>query len=117
MKTLKEVCKKLEDNIDDVYESVKAWKFDGQIYRPILTHKRFEEVMMADGWILSDRTVEQKWKLLERNGILTPVPYSNDRAFFEVGAFAKVMEYPQYAREKKTKTFSADAPSMSEVKE
>ena len=116
MKTLKEVCKKLE-NIDDVHESVKAWKFDGQIYRPILTHKRFEEVMMADGWILSDSTVRQKWKLLHRNGILSPIPYSNDRAFFEIKAFAKVMEYPQYASEKKIKNFSGNTASASEVQE
>jgi len=116
VKTLKEVCKKLE-NDNDVHESVESWKFDGQEYRPVVTYKRFEEIMMADGWILSDRTVAQKWKLLERNGILSAVPYSNDRAFFEIKAFAKVMEYPQYAREKKIKNFSGNTASTSEVEE
>lgn len=99
-KSLKEVLKHLEPEFQDVIE---AYRFDGEINDSILTYAAFERLMMADGWILSDKTVQQKWKLLLNNGIITAIPSRTDRARLNAEAFCTAAGYASYAAEKNKK--------------
>ena len=98
MKSLKEVCQRLEPKFRPLLD---AYRFEGEEYQDILLYKDFETLMMADGWILSDKTVQTKWKLLERNGIITV--YAKNKAFIDVKGLAKALGYTPYVGEKKIK--------------
>jgi len=105
-KSLKEVLKRLEPQFQEV---IDAYRFDGEISDSVLTYATFERLMMADGWILSDSTVRQKWRLLLANGIITAIPTRTDRARLNAEAFCTAAGYACYASEKNKKIISGNA--------
>ena len=100
MKTLKDICRQLEKE-PSIGNVVSIYRYDGEIGQDILTYRTFERIMMADGFILAESTVKQKWKLLVNNGILKELP--SGKAIFNVEPFAEVMGYTHYTAEKKIK--------------
>ena len=113
MKSLKDVCEKLKP---EYHELIDAYRFHGIVGQDILTYAKFEKVMMADGWILSDVTVAQKWKLLRANGIIKEI--SPSKAIIDGKALSNAIGYVAYVEEKKIKkNFSAQAETTAEVSE
>ena len=99
-KSLKDVCKRLEP---DFQGFIDAYRYEGIENDAILTYSLFERRMMEDGWILSDKTVQQKWKLLRSNGIISDLPYRTDRAKFHTKAYCAAVGYVCYTVEKNKK--------------
>lgn len=108
MKTLKDVCKRLEGRYSDL---VDAYRFNGETAQDILTYSMFETLMMADGWILSDTTVSQKWKLLKKNEIIKEITPS--KAIVNGDKLSLALGYESYtdtdsAQKKIKKNFSEE---------
>ncbi len=105
LKSLQQVAKRLEPRFQT---ELDQYRFDGIVNQAIISYNTFEKLMMEDGWIMSDKTVQQKWKVLKTNGILVDMPYKPDRAYVSIKDLAKTLGYVAYTEEKNKKIIFSD---------
>lgn len=101
MKTLQDICKQLEPIFQ---ESVDACRFEGAEGQEVINYKTFEKVMMKDGFILSSKTVEQKWKMLVASDVLKEI--SAHRALVNLDRLCEGCGYPVAEKKNKKINFS-----------
>jgi hypothetical protein len=99
-RSLKQICEKLAPDYKD---ELDQYRYNGAMGQGVLSYDRFEKILTTDGWILSDKTVRQKWKILKNSGIITEIP--GGRAFVNIDHLAAALGYPSPGREKKIKIF------------
>lgn len=100
-RSLKQICEKIAPLYKDDLDAYKYYGATGG--QNVLSYDDFEKRLTANGWILSDKTVRQKWKILKNTGILTEIP--GGRAFVNIDHLAAALGYPSPGREKKIKIF------------
>lgn len=99
-RSLKQICEKLAPDYKD---ELDQYRYNGAMGQGVLSYEDFERRMTANGWILSDKTVRQKWKILKNSGIISEIP--GGRAFVNIDHLAAALGYTSPGREKKIKFF------------
>ena len=110
MKSLKQICEQLEPHYKDL---IDGYKYHGETYEDSLSYEFFEKVMMKDGFILSDKTIIQKWKLLKSNNIIRMV--GPGKALINGAELAKALDYTSYVEVKKIKKNFLETADTQEV--
>lgn len=98
MKSLKQICEQLEPHYRSL---IDGYRYHGETYEDTLSYELFEKIMMKDGFILSDKTIIQKWKLLKSNNIIRMV--GPGKALISGSELAKTLGYTSYVEVKKIK--------------
>jgi len=106
----KDVCKRLDGVCGDAI--IRFIDGENGITVPI-TYNIFELLMMEDGWILSEKTVLQKWNLLIKMGVIKKIPYSNGKALVIIDKMAEIIGY---SSEKKNKKINFEIVNAEEVR-
>ena len=104
------VYKKLEEAF---YDFVVACRFDGIAGQQApLAYSEFEQLMMKDGFILCEKTIQSKWKILNASGIIKLIPYTDGKALLQIDCLVTALGYAGPAEKKKEKkTFSEEEAS------
>ena len=103
MKSLRDVCLKVEQLFSDIADE---YRLDGKDWQAPINYRTFETLMMEDGFILSSPTIQQKWKMLIASNIFVVNPASPNRAFVNIGKLVSVIDGSE--KNKKIKKISID---------
>lgn len=101
MVKIDKVYKRLEN---EFYDFVTACRFDGVKDQQVpLSYMNFEQILMKDGFVLCEKTVLSKWKVLKASGIIKEIPYTGGKALLQIDALVIALGYAALDEKKKEK--------------